>query len=105
MAFLQNLGRSNTVEHITLTTTSSAAKNGGFSSLTYENVSDVVIQNISAAGCYVTFGTSSVTATANDLYLAANSSVSLNNSQFVYFSVIRATSTNVSLRVTGVGRT
>lgn len=104
MAFLQNLGRSNTVEYLTLTTTGTTAKSGGFSTLTTDTVTDVVIQNLSAQACYITFGTAAVTATSSHLYLAANSSVSLSNSAFAYFSVIRATATNVSLRVTGIGR-
>ena len=104
MGFLNNLERSNVAEHISLTTNAATAKNGSFSTLTEDTIVDVVIQNLSAAACYITFGTTTVTATSNDMYLAANASVSLNNTKFVYFSVIRATGTDVTLRITGIGK-
>ena len=104
MAYLRNLARGNAVEHITISTSGAAAESGNFSTLTVEHVADVVIQNLSAVACYVTFGLEAVTATTNDLYLAASSSVSLNNVGFIHFSVIRATGVDVDIRITGLGR-
>ena len=104
MSFLQNLGRSNAVENITLTANSSSATSATFSILDADTISDVIIQNLSAAPCYLLFGVDGVTATANDMYLAANASLSLAATAFVHFSAIRATSTNVTLRITGIGR-
>lgn len=104
MAFLQNLGKNNVIEHVSITTTAASAKSGSFSVLTTDGVSDVIIQNLSAAACYVTCGTAQVTATSSHLYLAANASVSFDNVQFTHFSVIRATGTDVTVRITGTGR-
>ena len=102
MGYLSNLARSNVVEHITLTTTDASAVQNAFIIIASEDLSDVAIQNLSDGGCYITFGTSAVTATINHLYMTGNSSVSLTNTKFNNFSVIRAT-TDVSVRITGIG--
>ena len=98
------LSKSNTVEHITITTTDANAKAGNFSTLTSSTVKDLLIQNTTANACYVTFGTSAVTATTSHAYLAANASISLEACQFTYFSVIRAAAGDVTIRITGIGR-
>jgi len=104
MSFLQNLGRSNTVENITLTTNSSSAASVTFSTLDVDTISDVIVQNLTSEPCYLLFGVDAVTATANDVYLSGNASLSLAATAFVHFSAKRI-SGNVTLRITGVGRT
>ena len=105
MSFLQNLGRSNTVENITLATDSSSAMNATFAILDVDTISDVIIQNLSSAACYLLVGVDEVTATASDIYLGPNAALSLAATAFVHFSAKRITSSNVTLRITGVGRT
>jgi hypothetical protein len=104
MAHLSNLSRrNNVVEHITITTTDANAKSGNFGAgLAACSSMDVVIQNLSSVPCYVTFGVLAATATTGSLYLAANSSVSLSNVTFLYYSVLRV-STDVTVVVTGIG--
>ena len=104
MSFLQNLGRSNAVENLTLTTLGSDAVQTVFSIFDSETISDVVIQNLTNYGCYLLFGVSAVTATDNDLYLSGGASISLANSAFIHFSIIRAVSNNASIRITGIGK-
>lgn len=101
----RSLRRRDEVEHLTLTTTSAAAVSDSFSTLDSTSVNDVLIQNLSAAGCYITFDDdTAVTATDSHTYLPANGTMALDNCAFAYFSVIRSIGTDVTIRVTGIGR-
>lgn len=100
---LEHLAPVTNVEHITLATSGAAAAQGSFSILTTEQVRDVLIQNTTAAACYVTWGTSAVTAASSSAYLAANANISIDNCSYTHFSVIRSVG-DVSLRITGNGR-
>lgn len=97
-------GASKNPEHITITTTTAAATAGNFSTYTTTEIRDVLIQNLSAFACYITWGTTAPTATANSALLTASGSISLENVAYTYFSVIRIASDDVSIRITGVGK-
>jgi len=101
---LQNLAQVDNVEHLSLATSGAAAAQGSFSTLTAAKIRDVLIQNTSSSACYVTWGTSAVTASSSSAYLAANANISIANCAYTYFSVIRISS-DVNLRITGNGRT
>jgi len=97
------VSKSNTRENLTLTTTGAAAVSDSLSTLTASTMKDALIQNTSAAACYIDFGTSAVTATSSSTYLPANSSLSLETCEFTFFSVIRVAG-DVTVRITGIGR-
>lgn len=91
-------------EHILLTTTDNTAVQKKFSRFTSDTVRDVLIQNNTSSKCYITWGTSVVTATTNHTILPGYSHLSLESVCFTYFSVIREVDgNNVVVHITGIG--
>ncbi len=103
MAHLGNLARSSIVEFLTIQTNDNTAKSANFQTLNKNTVRDTVIQNLTPYGCYITFGISPVTADDTCLFIPGSTSISLDRVAFTYFSVIRSTSDNVKIRISGVG--
>ena len=103
MAFLRALAKRNAVEYITLETSDDSAKSGNFNNFKKDTISDIIIQNLTSYGCYFKFGIEPVTADDGCLYIPGNSDLSLDNVAFTYFSVLRETTNNVKLRITGIG--
>jgi len=99
-----SLGKANIIEHLTLTTTSAVAVSGGFSTIDVDSAKDLLIQNTTDADCYITLGLEAVVATSNHTLLPAKSHIAICGAAFSFFSVIRATATNVVIRITGLGR-
>jgi len=95
--------RASVVENLDMTTTTAAAVQSAFATLTLAAVRDVLIQNLSTFDCYVTFGGTAVTAVvATHTLLRASGSINLENVKFNNFSVIRIAD-NVNVRITGIG--
>lgn len=99
-----SLGKANIVEHLTLTTTSAAAISDSFSVISVSTAKDLLIQNMTDADCYINLGLEAVVATSDHTFLPAKSHIAICGAAFSYFSVIRATATNVTIRITGLGR-
>jgi len=114
MSYLSSLAKNNTVEHITIVTDGNIPVVGWLEDLSDDGISDIIIQNLSDVPCYITFCTNKdkenpVIATRDNLFLNANSEVTLRNASFASFSAIRAEESedpeakNAVIRITAVG--
>jgi len=99
-----SLGKANIIEHLTLTTISAVAISSNFSVINVDSAKDLLIQNMTDADCYINFGLDVVAATDQHTLLPAKSHIAICGAAFSFFSVIRATATNVIIRITGLGR-
>lgn len=94
----------NPPEYLTISAADTAASTN-FSTYTAESIQEVFIQNLSMnTGAYITFNsTESPTATISGLYIPPEASVSLENTDYIYFSAISEDANTVSIRITGLG--
>ena len=100
---VQQVQGSEAPEHLKLTTTDGNAVQDNFDVLTSGGVKDVFISNQSAAALYITWGTAAVVATDDHHYIPANGTLKLRDVGYTHFSIIRASGTDVTVSITGVG--
>ena len=82
----------NAVEHLTITATDNDSTPGNFLIADASTIDSLIIRNVSANPCYVTWSnTSAPTATSLHFELLPGASHSLNDVSFIYFAIINKT--------------